>query len=977
MSSSNWFYLYQKKGGEDAWVLSHADKRASDIAGINPAFVTVLDLSSIPDDSDWSKVRYRGGIYFDFDADDDIELACDQFQAFLAKLDSELNFDIAQAYLYATGGRGFHIEIPQACFLPKVPETGTAWLPYIYEAMAQSLVVDTLDLRVYSGKRGRMWRTPNVKRENGNYKVPLSLSEALTMTPGLYAELIKAPRPPEVPTPPSCNSAFAMLFDRSKAKIVTKMRGAKKRAAVANAFLDPWKAAKATPPTIEGLMSGEIVAEGAGFQQLSMQLAIYAAATSIPLAEFLDRCKGLCESHVSDSRRYGSFEKRKEELARMWRYMSENSLYEFDPAPLIKLVKPGTNVADLGIMETEDSGDKPAATATATEDGDASDGDAVQVVAGDMHKGMRKGFFMNADGMFKRNGENTEPLCRATLRNVEAFYDVDKQQFLGYEFDVVQKGHKTIRSMLGAEAFTSGVALKRFFAAHQIGFQGGDFEAMSLFDVMAEKAKRGGRVYVFPREGFMVMNNPHADTPEPVKCYLTQSTFISSLAEDDPAYFRLRYRPTQATSSYNIDIHRAPELDDSMIGAIHDLFSFTRDDVAADLIGWFVACHYRSAYLRLFDQFPLLQIWGEAGAGKSQTVLMLARMHWYLKEVSIKSSASFTPFAIDSHISSSTSAPFILDEFKPRELKQQGKGKYEKLKDVMKASYIGGDVGERGTLNKGAETTLSVIKSKATAPLVFMGEAIEMETAIIERCVTVNLTKQYQNKQREKAFNRLKADPSALSALGRAIVELGFSLNLPAMRAEVESIQAEIQASMPEIDDENIRRAAPRLIFNRAVVIHALRTLRYVLQKRFGSEFDAPIAELLKTRLANMSEDTRTTAVHTMSEASKVISRIALLSRNIDTPYEMVPNRDYIVGPGWVEIRVEKAYDQYRRYCATMHDVPLFDSLETFIYALSAYSPCIDRLCASSALRAEGSTERIVRLDQQRLNREGVQSFRS
>jgi len=44
--------------------------------------------------------------------------------------------------------------------------------------MAYKLYVDTLDLRVYSAKRGRMWRTPNVQRENGKYKVPISLGEA-------------------------------------------------------------------------------------------------------------------------------------------------------------------------------------------------------------------------------------------------------------------------------------------------------------------------------------------------------------------------------------------------------------------------------------------------------------------------------------------------------------------------------------------------------------------------------------------------------------------------------------------------------------------------------------------------------------------------------------------------------------------------------------------------------------------------------
>lgn len=974
--SSQFFFFFQREGKESRWELEPSANRESVISTVRPVFSTILDLSTIPGDNDWSKVRYQGDFYADFDSEQDIELVCENFKHFLLKLADQLDFDLGQARFFATGSKGFHVQIDQRCFVPKVSATGTAWLAYVYRAMAESLIVDTLDLAVYTGKRGRQWRTPNVRRDNGCYKVELTLEDAMGMTPELYAEIIKEPRPLLTPTPPSLNSKFAVLFHNSKEKVTTQMRGKRKRVAAANVVLDPWKRAKKTPPTIAGLMDGTLVADGAGFQSLALQLAIYATSVEMPLAEFLDRCSGLVANHVSDSNRYGSVEKRRGELSRMWEYLGESSLYDFDVGPLRALTKRSHTMSDLGIQETEDKGDPAPVTVTRV---DEETGETVTTVTEeDMHRGIRKGFFMNADGMWKRNADTTDPICRATLRNVESFYDAEKDVFLGYEFDVVQKGVKTFRTMLAAEAFTSATAMKRFFVNHQIGFQGGDFEVMSLLDVMSDKAKRGGRVYVYPREGFMLMQNPHVKQKEPVAVYLTQTTFVSSLPEDDPSYFRLRYRPTQALSSYNIDIHDAPALDDSMKSALHDLFSFTREDVAADLLGWFVACHYRSVYLELFNQFPLLQIYGEAGSGKSQTVWMLAHMHWYLKDISVKSAASCTPFAVDSHASSSTSAPFILDEFKPRELKLQGKGKYEKLKDMFKASYIGGDIGERGTLNKGAENTLAVIKNRATAPVVFMGEAIEMETAIIERCVTVNLTKQYQTKHRAEAFDRLHSDGTALSALGCQLVQMGFALNLEAMRDEVRAIQREIEANLPAIDDENMKRAAPRMIFNRAVVIHALRILKHVLAEAYGKEFDASVDALLATRMGSMSTaEASVVAIHAMSEVSKIMNRIALLSRDQGTTYEMIPDKDYVVGEGWMEMRVERAYDQYRRYCAAIHDTPLFDSVEAFIYALSSYSPCTDRLCASSELRGDGSNERIVRLSLKKLHKEGVQSFRS
>jgi len=182
---------------------------------------------------------------------------------------------------------------------------------------------------------------------------------------------------------------------------------------------------------------------------------------------------------------------------------------------------------------------------------------------------------------------------------------------------------------------------------------------------------------------------------------------------------------------------------------------------------------------------------------------------------------------------------------------------------------------------------------------------------------------------------------------------------------------------MPSYADETQKRAAPRMIFNRAVIVHGLRLLKRVLHNKYGSEFDARLDELLGVKADMTGDESKIIAAHAMSEISKVISRIALLTRQNDPAYEMLPSRDYIVGDGWVEFRVEHAYDQYRKYCAMIRDTPLFDSLEVFSHALNSYTPCVDRLCVASDLRRDDSTERIVRLDLRRLAKEGVQSFRS
>lgn len=967
----NFIFFYQQEGKESEWKMALSSDRAKVIAG-KPAFTTVLDLSSVPEDRDWSKVRYQGPLYFDFDAGDNLELVCESFKDFLAKISSELNFDISMARLYASGSKGFHVEIPEACFMAKVPTAGTPWLAYVYRFMAESLFVETMDLNVYTGKRGRQWRTTNVKRDNGCYKVPITLEDAMTMTPELYRELIKHPRPEIAVTPASPTPEFVMLFDRAKEKVVQQMRTKKKRIEKANAILDPWKQAKKTPPSIERVMDGLDLAPNAGFQSIAMQLAIYAASVDMPLAEFLDRCKGVIQNHVSDGVRYNTPERRREELARMWEYMSENSLYDFEVGPVVRLLKQGTDTSDLGILDTEDKEDRPAKAAAPDSEVDKEDGD---VPALDVHRRLRKGFFMNAEGMFRKSGpDEIDAICRATLRNVDAFYDLEKGTFMGYEFDISVGGKKRRREMAGSDVFTSAQKMRTFFAAHQISFQGGDADVASLMDVMAEKAERGGKTYVYPREGFFIIQHPEDDKPHPVKVFLTKDTFISSIPEDDDAHFKLKYRPTTVTSAYDIDIHCAPDLDPGMRDSLELIFKFNRPTIVADLLGWYIAAHYRSLYLKLFGQFPMLQVYGEAGSGKTQTVKLLAHLHWYLSErIGIKSAMSFTPFALDAHASSSTSAPFLIDEYKPRELRY-AKGKLEKIKDLFKASYVGSDVGERGTLTKGAETTLALIKSKATAPIVFMGEAIEMETAIIERSVTVPLSKKFHSEERAKAFLLLQEDPTVLSAIGRQVVQAGFRIDMAKMRDEVKALLREVQARTQADGDDVRRRLAPRMIYNRAIVLHGLSILKRILRNVFGTDYDAEIEALMNAR--NEEGEDAAIAYSSMSEISKVINRLALMSRDRDLPHEMVMGKDYVVLDGSIEILVEKAYDKYRVYCAGIRDTPLFDTLDAFHHALNSYSPVLERNVRTSVLLDEGNTQRVVKLSTTLLSREGVQSFR-
>lgn len=351
--TNNYFFFYQKTP-KGVWYPAPASDRERILNEERPPFCTVLDV-----DNDFAldltkeeqaAVKYRGNFYADFDgADEDFSVVIAQFQKFLAKLqDHGLNLD--QCHLAATGGRGFHAEVPMSCMMLVVPADGIAGLPSIFKELAFALFVETLDLRVYSAKRGRAWRTYGVERENGKFKVAITVAEALSMTPERYNELCSAPRDLINPEPPTLAKGLARLFTDSCGKVAVAVAKNKKRV--------PGKAAKALkhrldsvgyplPPSLLTVASGHTpTREGAGFNQIAMQLAIAAIALGVTEDELITLCAGLISNHQSDGSKYHTPRRRENQLRQQFHYM-EASHYDLSVGGIRSILPKNAVCPDL------------------------------------------------------------------------------------------------------------------------------------------------------------------------------------------------------------------------------------------------------------------------------------------------------------------------------------------------------------------------------------------------------------------------------------------------------------------------------------------------------------------------------------------------------------------------------------------------------------------------------------------------------
>src|SRR3990167_989311 len=412
------FYKWmQVVGGEEVWKVLLADQEERIIRECRPAFTTILaadnDFKTEMSAEDMSKVHYTGPVYFDFDASS-IDDVIPEFQQFLKRLVDEHQFDLRQAALFASGGKGFHVTVPQACFIPKPSPRGYTNLPGIYREMAMEILVDSLDLRVYTARRGRQFRTANVERPDkpGVHKVPITVEEAFSITPASYRALCSAPRHVAPPSPPELNSGLALLFASAHDKVDKASKGKKKSKLDANLLR---KFGCDFPPSILAIMNGEGIVEGVGFQRIAMQLALAAHSLGKTEEQFLALCEGLCQNHASDGTRYNTAPKRRQELSRMFRYMQNNVCYDFSVGGMKSLIKSDVATPDL------DNGGVDLDEEAQSDDVDWS---------------IAMGMKISSSGIWKKTEEGLVKVCNLGLSSPKVLLDPKTGGSVGYEVDI-------------------------------------------------------------------------------------------------------------------------------------------------------------------------------------------------------------------------------------------------------------------------------------------------------------------------------------------------------------------------------------------------------------------------------------------------------------------------------------------------------------------------------------------------------------
>ena len=189
------------------------------------------------------------------------------------------------------------------------------------------------------------------------------------------------------------------------------------------------------------------------------------------------------------------------------------------------------------------------------------------------------------------------------------------------------------------------------------------------------------------------------------------------------------------------------------------LLELNTPEVMLPVLGWFFAAPLKPRIHKALGHFPILCVWGTQGSGKSSIIMEVLWPMFGIRSAE-PFSATETEFALLKLLSSTNSVPVFIDEYKPFDMP---KHRRHTLHRYMRRLYTG-EVESRGRADQ------TVVSYRLHAPLCLAGETRPIESALVERIITANPSKDTLpgNPQFVRAFQKLKT--VALGLLTRSIV---------------------------------------------------------------------------------------------------------------------------------------------------------------------------------------------------------------
>jgi hypothetical protein len=917
------YKYYQLIGGTEDWHLTKSD---ADLTAASPTFTTILaldTLGTLPADKPTRELldsaKYYGPMYFDLDSVD-VEDSITDANWLIDKLFSE-GLQATDIDIFLSGKKGLHILISPVVFMEK--QVPLQYLPAIYKEIAYKLATDTTDYKVYTARSGRMLRTCYNIRENNNYRVPITVAELRGLNAESYKDLCRSKRVVAVSTP-VFRAAFALIYDAAKQKVA---RSSHKKAKPIDA-----KTIQLHLPIIQKIMAGEVVT-GAGFNNIAIQVAIYARDAGMSENALIANCAGLINSHNGDGNRYNTPSKREAEIRRMAGYVEANTSYEYAVGPMKALLPKGS------VEPQYDS------------EGELVDSDNTEAFSNGVS-------IIGKQYVSSKGDAGDVPISNFIFTSIVKLITIKTQEIVGIKATLTGVDRDLLPITLSASHFTGSSSLHSAVSIYGGSFTGSDIHARGVLQIMLHKCS--DTRYIIDSEGVNVINVPtseHIELRNPFVVWADGAGVRApSFVTDTNTKFEFSGDPdpegvmkTDLTLAPTIWQYIEAETGNKQLvrETLKALFASQESDAIGKLVGWMVATFWRQQFHIKYHKFPLLHIYGPAGLGKSEMTFAMLRMFYYKQQAQMLTPAS-TPFSFLQSVGGSSSIPVMLDEYKPAKMNPVD---LEKFRAIFRGAYNMHDT-QRGGGNRTKSSFNALSRISMSGPIVFVAEAPETENAIADRSVLVSFRKPSAARFSSNFANYMKMMKGVdiLTSIGHSVAtQVVHDTHMDSFYEKFESLHNKVIDKMIAKPEEEHTMTpqeflakkcnSPRMIFNTSVAMFGLLRLKALVKDIFKSEFEEHFEADFAAMQSGVMKGSSDGVVNMSPEYIKVLTSMGDMSQlSIDDRLRLVEGQDYnlseIGGMPVLALAPRAAYHKYRGHCKQSGMEYYFHNEHSFIQAM-------------------------------------------
>ena len=898
------YYQTEHKGAWKACLADQIDK----IEGVLHVTVLSTDIVAAKGEKpDLSSAKYWGNFLVDIDhgtQEGGITASIDSANKIMAFLLPMIN-NPSFIKLYASGGKGFHIELPWQLFFSK--KRVSKELPDIYKGVAKAIEVGSeatgIDYALYAKSRGHMIRVANKPREDGAFKVPISYSELLNMTEASYRELCSKTRSEYHITSeiPVCTGLVRILQQAEK--------GLKNKptytAAATEVVLEGF--GEVHPECVNKITNWEDIKDTANFNAVAVQLAIY-----LKSVEVSEHVADTLISETAENGHSSTYRTQEERVRHITEDVSKHvHNLKFSCAAMKNLITLGTACSTCKVHQNFQKSLSNSLGILQTPEGYFSvdkDGDVRQLT----------NFILEVDEIYYLNehtGRTTVDWVLAKVAIISPYGEV-----LSYKEVVI-------------DTFLDSKAFKRVFLQNREAsiITANSSETTAIMHHLLKSSQgKPGMKYITQAGLQRITYTPEGQTAKQTPLVWVEREW--SIASDGLVKaFKLRNEPHNMVQQENRT--RISVLSDYQNDTLARLLKCSNEYVVGVLLGWVAATQVKEHIMHRIKEFPLLHVYGIAGSGKTSMASLFSALgsaDYQRRPISVSNT---THHALREMAYSSTSIPRIFDECGKEKVKPTY---WPTVKEVLKSCYQQSAMNIGGISSKQKIDTHNAVTytERATAPIIYLSTVASDEAELWERSIELKIGKERLTHVINKTnFDIINDDPERWEAL----FDVAKLIMMKAMYSKEVHIYKLYQEALAEVPASFDIRAKKSY----AYVYLGLRFFKDVMEYAEASQ------EVLQA-LADVTHAVKNTTTDTEEEFTKQNSRTefdnyfeklnqALSNLDHNNNPALRSNIHYLRIENTLYLNMESAHMEYMKICRITGSLPEFRHYKQFLASVEGY----------------------------------------